>query len=132
MEDLASTNGTVYGQHGYRLATFRLYQLTHNKLVSFGPAKCRYEITNPFREGLGDSSDSVNPGNRHIEMSPVVPSGANSVTPTQMLSLNVPPTQYVSSIVPPTQDMLDETSPVADSPLDEELGRFYAALMKPF
>eukprot|EP00842_Homolaphlyctis_polyrhiza_P005615 jgi/Hompol1/6054/HPOL_000266-RA len=47
IEDLDSTNGTNIGTASYPLTKFRLYQLTHNKIINFGPSRCLYEIKYP-------------------------------------------------------------------------------------
>ncbi|KAJ3156490.1 Mediator of DNA damage checkpoint protein 1 [Geranomyces variabilis] len=49
VEDMSSTNGTHFGLHRYRLIPFRLYQLQHNQIISFDPAKFRYEMLEPQR-----------------------------------------------------------------------------------
>ncbi|KAJ3180657.1 Mediator of DNA damage checkpoint protein 1 [Geranomyces variabilis] len=49
VEDMSSTNGTHFGLHRYRLIPFRLYQLRHNQIISFDPAKFRYEMLEPER-----------------------------------------------------------------------------------
>nr|KAJ3423184.1 Mediator of DNA damage checkpoint protein 1 [Polyrhizophydium stewartii] len=44
IEDIESTNGTSIGLSQFVLTPRRLYQLTHNKIIHFGPARCRYEM----------------------------------------------------------------------------------------
>ncbi|KAJ1342567.1 hypothetical protein BSLG_002884 [Batrachochytrium salamandrivorans] len=47
VQDLDSTNGTSLGAAQYNLFPNKLYQLSHNKIINFGPFQCRYEMINP-------------------------------------------------------------------------------------
>ncbi len=42
IEDLASTNGTLYGS--LMLFEYKMYQLAHQKELTFGPTRAIYEI----------------------------------------------------------------------------------------
>ncbi|KAI8925665.1 hypothetical protein BC831DRAFT_512372 [Entophlyctis helioformis] len=59
VEDLDSTNGSNIGDSQYKLTPRRLYQLTHNKLISFGPISFRYEFVRPRSSIDGLSRDEI-------------------------------------------------------------------------
>ncbi|KAL5037153.1 hypothetical protein BDV3_006690 [Batrachochytrium dendrobatidis] len=60
VQDLDSTNGTSLGITQYSLFPNKLYQLAHNKIISFGPFRCRYEMVAP-KECMQHIDYSLNP-----------------------------------------------------------------------
>ncbi|TPX57819.1 hypothetical protein SpCBS45565_g08149 [Spizellomyces sp. 'palustris'] len=135
VEDLGSTNGTTYGASGYRLAPFRLYQLSHDKLLCFEPVKCRYEMVQPLPVGLGEEFPGVDKFTSLEETSAVETTGTqlqengkdvNTSTERQPspntgppLSLRTSvtsftPTQMVSLNVAPTQGVLSLVPPTLE------------------
>ncbi|KAI9336830.1 hypothetical protein DFJ73DRAFT_798610, partial [Zopfochytrium polystomum] len=120
IEDLGSTNGTRFGQHQYVLHESKMYELSHNKLVYFGTAYCRYERVSPgpsLGEPVVDSSQVSTPGMQKAKVvsdsdgteaddtfiKPPLPSTllgkpSTPIAPTQLVSISPAPTVPTQTI----------------------------------
>jgi hypothetical protein len=57
VEDLEATNGTMIGRAQLRLYPLKMYELTHNKHITFGPVKCLFKLLDPKK--VQSDTDSV-------------------------------------------------------------------------
>ncbi|KAJ3065201.1 hypothetical protein HK102_007999, partial [Quaeritorhiza haematococci] len=106
IEDLNSTNGVSLGPAEYKLQPLKCYQITHRRIILFGPAKCVYEYLNPrvFEEAIMEGVDVTAMNDNKM--------GGLGIPPTILITPQVPPTQIISIPDSPTKYGADDEDPL--------------------